>query len=41
MSMKMKNGSHRYSIYRTRARHGYEYTKYKMCHSLMVVISNA
>ena len=30
MSMKMKNGSHRYSMYRTRPRHGYKYNKYKM-----------
>ena len=28
--MKMKNGSHRYSMYRTRPRHGYKYNKYKM-----------
>ena len=32
----MKNRSHRYDN-RPRPRHGYKYTKYKMCLSIMVV----
>ena len=36
----MKNRSHRYDINRTRPRHGYEYTKYKMCFSMMIVMCN-
>ena len=36
--MKMKNGSHRYDINRPRPKHGYKYTKYKMCLSIMVAI---
>ena len=35
----MKNRSHRYDINRPRPRHGYKYTKYKMCLSVMMVIS--
>ena len=31
MKLKMKNVSHRSDINRTSLRHGYEYTKYKMC----------
>ena len=31
MKLKMKNVSHRSDINRTSPRHGYEYTKYKMC----------
>ena len=30
MTVKIKNRSHRYGINRTRLRHGYEYTKYKI-----------
>ena len=37
MWVKMKNKSRRYDINRTRPRHGYEYTKYKMCPSMMVI----
>ena len=40
MRVKMKNRSHRYDINRTRPRHGYEYTKYKMCFSMMIVMCN-
>ena len=29
MKMKMKNGSHRYDIYRVSSRHGHKYSKYK------------
>ena len=36
----MKNRSHRYDINRTRLRHGYKYTKYKMCLSMMMVMCN-
>ena len=28
--MKMKNGSHRYDISRSRSRHGHNYSKYKV-----------
>ena len=31
MRLKMKNRSHRYDINRPTPRHGYKYTKYKMC----------
>ena len=34
----IKNRRHRYDINRTRSRHGYEYTKYKMCLSMMMDI---
>ena len=40
MRVKMKNRSHRYDINRTRPRHGYEYTKYEMCFSMMIVMCN-
>ena len=30
----------RYDINKTRLRHGYKYTKYKMCLSMMMVICN-
>ena len=33
----MKNRSQRYDIM---ARHGYEYTKYKMCLSMMMIMCN-
>ena len=35
--LKMKNGSQRCEINRTGSRHGYEYIKYKMCLSAMVI----
>ena len=35
--VKMKNRSQRYDIM---ARHGYEYTKYKMCLSMMMIMCN-
>ena len=38
MRLKMKNRSHIYDINRTRLRHGHEYTKYKMCLSIIMVI---
>ena len=38
MRLKMKNRSHRYDINRPRPRHGHEYTKHKICLSLMMVI---
>ena len=31
MKMKMKNRSHKYNIKRPRSRHGYKYSKYKLC----------
>ena len=34
--LKMKRRSHRYDINRPRPRHGYEYTKYKICLSIMM-----
>ena len=40
MRMKMNNRSLRYDINRTRSRHGYEYTKCKMCLSMMMVMCN-
>ena len=40
MRVKIKNRSPRYDINRTRQRHGYEYTKYKMYLSMMIVIWN-
>ena len=36
--LKLKNRSHRYDINRPRPRHGHKHTKYKMCHSIMMVI---
>ena len=37
----MKNRlHHRYDINKTRARHGNEYTNYKMCLSMMMVMCN-
>ena len=38
MKLKMKTGSHRYDINRTRPRHGHKYTKYKMHLSMMMVL---
>ena len=38
--MKMIKRSHRSDINRTRARHGYKYTKYKMCLSMRMVMCN-
>ena len=40
MRVKMKNRSHRCDINRTRPRHGYEYTKYKMRFSMMIAMCN-
>ena len=40
MRMKIKNSSPRYDINRTRPSHGYEYAKYKMCLSMMMVMCN-
>ena len=40
MRMKMINRSHRHDINRTSARPGYEYTKYKMCLTMMMVMCN-
>ena len=36
----MKNRSHRYDINRTRSRHDYKYTKYKMYLSMMIIMCN-
>ena len=36
----MINRSHRYDINRTRPRRDYEYKKYKMCLSVMMVMCN-
>ena len=36
----MKNKSHRYDIDRTRSRHGNDYTKYKMCLIMTMVMCN-
>ena len=38
MKMKMKNKSYRYNINRPRARHGQNYTKYKKCITIIMVI---
>ena len=38
MKMKIKNRSHRYYINRPRSRHGQEYSKYKKCLSMMMLI---
>ena len=38
MRLKMKNISQKYDINRPRPRHGPNYTKYKMCLSIMMVI---
>ena len=35
---KIKNRSHSYGINRPKPRHGLRYTKYKKCHSKMMVI---
>ena len=40
MRMKMTNRSQRYNIYTSRSRHGYEYSKYKICLSMVMVMSN-
>ena len=36
--MRVKNRSYRYDINRTRPRHAYEYTKYTMFLSMMMVV---
>ena len=38
--VKMKNKLHRYDINRTRPKHDYDYTKHKMCLSIMMVMCN-
>ena len=38
MRLKMKNTSRKYDTNRPRSRHGYKYTKSKMCLSIMMVI---
>ena len=40
MRLKMKIGSHRYDINRTRPRHEHKYTKYEICLSMIMVIFN-
>ena len=40
MRLKMKNGSHRYDINKTRPRYGHKYTKYEICCSMMMVMCN-
>ena len=40
MMVKMKNRLQRCDINRTRLRHGYEYTKYKTCLSMIMVLCN-
>ena len=40
MRRRIKNKSHRYDIKRTRPRYDYEYTKYKMLLSLIMVMCN-
>ena len=37
MKMKMKNRAHRYDINRRRSRDMYKYSKYKNCHSMMML----
>ena len=36
--MKMKKRSQKQDVNRLRSRHGHEYTKYKMCRSMMTLI---
>ena len=36
MRLKMKNGSHRYDMNRTKPRHGHKYTKHKIDLSMMI-----
>ena len=36
--LRIKNKSHRYDINKPGPKHGYKYTKYKMCFSIMMVI---
>ena len=38
MTMKMKNRSQRFDINKPRPRHGYKYTRYKKCLSMMMLI---
>ena len=38
MRMKIKNRSHSYEINSTRLKHGYIYSKYKKCPSMMMLI---
>ena len=39
VKLKMKNRLHKHEIGRPRSIHGHKYTQYKMCLSIMVVIS--
>ena len=39
MRQKKKSRSHKYDINIPRPRHGYEYTKYKMCLNMIMVLS--
>ena len=36
--MKMKNGLHRHNINKPRSRYGDKYSKYKTCHSMMMLL---
>ena len=36
--MKMKNGLHRHNINKPMSRHGDKYSKYKTCHSMMMLL---
>lgn len=38
MKVKVKNRTYRYDTNRTRPRNGYEYTKYNICLSMMMVM---
>ena len=40
MKVKIKNRPHIYDLNRTRSKHGYKYTKYKMCFIMIMVICN-
>ena len=40
MKMKIKTRSHRYEINRPGSKHGHNYSKYKKCLSIIMVICN-
>ena len=40
IGVRVNNRSHRYDINGTRLRHSYNYTKYKICLSMMMVMCN-
>ena len=40
MRLKMRNGSHRYDIDRTKPRYRHKYTIYKICLSMMMIMCN-